>query len=252
MNMTARTVTTIPACRPTTLPWESNRPSSTSFAAWPELGQTEMMDSDPFPAGFFDRADPSPDGEFYSWPRLVTHIDDAAVAAVGALYEELGVAGDVLDLMGSWVSHFRVPPTRLTVLGMNAQELGANPIASATVVHDLNTNPRLPFPDSSFDAAVCCVSVDYLTRPVEVFAEVARALHFGGVFVCTFSNRCFPTKAIRGWLYSNDEQHCEIVKDYFRLAGRWSEPQSERRTPRFHPGDPLLAVWAYRSEDSGD
>ena len=82
--------------------------------------------------------------------------------------------------MGSWVSHFRSTPRRLTVLGLNAEELAANPQAAATVIHDLNADPRLPFADASFDAAVCCVSVDYLTRPVEVFAEVARVVRPGG------------------------------------------------------------------------
>ena len=186
----------------------------------------------------------SVDDEFYSWPRLVTHIDDGAIAAVGALYDELGIDGAVLDLMGSWVSHFRAPPARLTVLGMNADELAANPQAAATVVHDLNADPRLPFADDSFDAAVCCVSVDYLTSPVEVFADVGRVVRPGGPFVCTFSNRCFPTKAIRGWLATNDEEHCEIVAAYFRLAGGWTEPTVERRTPPLHRGDPLYAVWA--------
>jgi SAM-dependent methyltransferase len=199
-----------------------------------------------FPAGFFDRADPAPDAVFYSWPRLVTHIDEGAIAAVSALYEELGLTGEVLDLMGSWVSHFRRPPDRLTVLGMNAAELDANPHAAATVIHDLNANPRLPFEADSFDAAVCCVSVDYLTRPVEVFADVARVVRLAGPFVCTFSNRCFPTKAIRGWLYANDEQRAEIVTTYFRLAGAWGEPAVDRRTPAFHRGDPLFAVWAHR------
>ena len=129
---------------------------------------------------------------------------------------------------------------------MNSDELDANPSAEAIVVHDLNAEPRLPFPDDSFDSVVCCVSVDYLTRPVEVFADVARVVRQGGPFVCVFSNRCFPTKAIRGWLYTDDEQHCEIVEQYFRLAGRWDEPRSQRRTPPLHPGDPLLAVWAHR------
>jgi SAM-dependent methyltransferase len=206
----------------------------------------ERVDSSPYPLGFFDQADPSPDSVFYSWPRLVTHIDDHAIAAVGALYEELGISGDVLDLMSSWVSHFRIPPARLTVLGMNSDELDANSSAGVTVVHDLNAEPRLPFPDESFDAVVCCVSVDYLTRPIEVFADVARVLRQGGPFVCAFSNRCFPTKAIRGWLYADDEQHCEIVEQYFRLAGSWDEPRSQRRTPASHAGDPLLAVWAHR------
>jgi SAM-dependent methyltransferase len=200
-----------------------------------------------FPPGFFDRADPADDAEFYAPPRLVTHIDEGAIRAVGELYRELGLDGEVLDLMGSWVSHFLAPPTALTVLGMNAAELAANPDAVATVVHDLNADPRLPFPDESFDAAVCCVSVDYLVRPVEVFADVARVVRPGGPFVTTFSNRCFPTKAIRGWLLTTDEQHCEIVSEYFRRAGGWDEPTARLRTPLDHPGDPLYAVWAHRA-----
>lgn len=212
-----------------------------------ERGQTRCVGNDGFPAGFFDRSDTGADGAFYSWPRLVTHIDDDAIAAVGALYDELGLVGDVLDLMGSWVSHFRTPPAQLTVLGMNAQELAANPAATSTVVHDLNGDPRLPFADASFDAVVCCVSVDYLVRPVEVFSDVARIVRPGGPFVCTFSNRCFPTKAIRGWLYADDDQRCAIVRRYFELSDGWGTPHAERRTPLPYSGDPLLAVWAHRA-----
>jgi SAM-dependent methyltransferase len=200
-----------------------------------------------FPDGFFDRTDIGPDAAFYLPTRLVTHIDERAIAAVGALYDELELTGSVLDLMGSWVSHFRSAPERLTVLGMNAEELAANPHADQTMVHDLNADPRLPFEDDSFDAAVCCVSVDYLTKPVEVFTDVARVVRPGGPFVCTFSNRCFPTKAIRGWLATSDEQHCTIVSEYFRLAGSWDPPVVELRTPPFEPGDPLYAVWARRA-----
>jgi SAM-dependent methyltransferase len=202
---------------------------------------------DGFPDGFFDRADPTPDEGFYEWPRLVTHIDDGAIAAVGQLYQELGLHGAVLDLMSSWVSHFQARPAHLTVLGMNREELDANPMAHDRVVHDLNADPVLPFGDAAFDAAVCCVSVDYLVRPIEVFRDVARVLRPGGPFVCTFSNRLFPTKAIRGWLMTTDQQHCEIVAEYFRRSGGWEEPTAELRTPLTQPGDPLYAVWA-RSE----
>jgi SAM-dependent methyltransferase len=154
--------------------------------------------------------------------------------------------------MSSWVSHFRIAPAHLTVLGMSVDELRANRSAEVVVVHDLNADPQLPFREASFDAAVCCVSVDYLTRPLEVFAEVARVLRPGGPFVCTFSNRCFPTKAIRGWLYANDEERCDIVRRYFRFAPGFDEPHHERRTPASHRGDPLLAVWAYRSSTRFD
>ncbi|HEX5586529.1 MAG TPA: methyltransferase domain-containing protein [Acidimicrobiia bacterium] len=203
--------------------------------------------AEPFPDDFFARADPGSDGAFYAPPRLVTHIDDRAIAAVGDLYEELDVSGDVLDLMGSWVSHFRAAPRRLTVLGMNAAELDANPQAAAAVVHDLNADPRLPFDDASFDDAVCCVSVDYLVEPVAVFREVGRVLRPGGRFVCTFSNRCFPTKAIRGWLMASDQQRCAIVARYFALAQGWEEPIVETRVSAargFGFGDPLFAVWS--------
>lgn len=111
-----------------------------------------------FPDGFFARGDEADDAEFYSYPRYVTHIDDGAIAAVGALYDELGIDGDVLDIMSSWVSHFRTAPGALTVLGMNADELAANPQAKAWVVHDLNRDAVLPFADDSFDHVTCCVS----------------------------------------------------------------------------------------------
>lgn len=205
-----------------------------------------MTGPDPLPPGFLDRADRNPDDRFYSPPRLVTHIDDAAIAAVGALYSELGLRGEVLDLMSSWVSHFVEPPARLVGLGMNRVELAANPMLAGYVVHDLNAEPTLPWPDATFDDATCCVSVDYLVRPVEVFREVARVLRPGGRFVVTFSNRCFPTKVIRGWLATDDAGRRRIVKSYFELAGGFEPARDELRT-RPGRGDPLYGVWAARS-----
>jgi SAM-dependent methyltransferase len=203
------------------------------------------MGTTPFPDGFFVRGDAHDDGRFYSFPRFVTHIDDGAIEAVGALYDDLGLVGDVLDLCSSWVSHFRAAPRSLVALGMNSDELAANPQATAWLVHDLNADPELPFADATFDAATCCVSVDYLVRPIDVFASVARVLRPGGVFVCTFSNRCFPTKAIAGWLASTDTGHVAIVEEYFRRAGGFEAPQSRRCTPTERSfGDPLYAVWA--------
>jgi len=201
-----------------------------------------------FPAGFFDRADDSPDAFFYSPVRMVTHIDEGAIDAVGGFYEEHGIDGTVLDLMSSWISHFRSPPERLVALGMNTQELEANPMAAEYVQHDLNLDPTLPFDDASFDDAVCAVSVDYLTRPIEVFRDVRRVLRPGGRFVCSFSNRCFPTKAIRGWLMANDQQRCEIVAQYFNLAGGFDPAVIENRSPS-SPGDPLFVVWASATAD---
>ena len=196
-----------------------------------------------FPPGFFDRADESPDSVFYEPDRLVTHIDDDAVTAVGELYRELGLTGDVLDLCASWVSHFPTTPSRLVALGMNATELAANEAATDTIVHDLNVDPLLPFEDATFDAVTCCVSIDYLVRPVEVFEEAARVLRGGGALVVTFSNRCFPSKAIRAWLAADDRQRCAIVATYFAAVGRFGPTTVQLRNPT-SPGDPLYAVWA--------
>ncbi len=196
-----------------------------------------------FPDGFFTRLDEDDDGRFYVQPRLVQHIDSGAIAAVRDLYDELGLYGEVLDLCSSWVSHLAKTPQRLVALGMNADELDRNPQAQERVVHDLNREPILPFPDACFDGAMCTVSVDYLVRPFEVFDEVSRVLRPGAPFVCTFSHRCFPTKAIRGWLATDDELHTRLVAEYFRRSDGWDEPRIDLRPT---PGDPLYAVWAHR------
>ena len=136
---------------------------------------------------------------------------------------------------------------------MNERELAANEMADEWVVQDLNREPVLPFETDAFAAVTCAVSVDYLIRPLDVFADVARILRPGGVFVCTFSNRCFPTKAIRGWLATDDRGRCTIVATYFEAAGRFDEPTVEHRNPGA-AGDPLYAVWARtlsRSTGSG-
>ena len=210
-----------------------------------------MTSTDPhlehFPAGFFDRADDGDDAVFYAPERFVTHIDDGAIRAVGELYDELGLDGVVLDLCSSWISHFLRRPERLVITGMNAAELAANPMADEWFVRDLNADPGLPLDDATFDAVTCCVSVDYLTRPLDVFAEAARVLRPGGTFVCTFSNRCFPTKAIRGWLSTGDGGRAAIVRRYFELTAGFGAPIAQQRaTSPF--GDPLFAVWARRPE----
>jgi SAM-dependent methyltransferase len=200
-----------------------------------------------FPPGFFARDDETDDREFYAPVRLVTHIDDGAIAAVGELYDELGLHGRVLDLMSSWVSHFHAAPDALVALGMNAYELARNEQAVGGVVHDLNTHPELPLRNGTFDAAVCCVSVDYLVRPVDVFRAVHAVLRHDAPFVLTFSNRCFPSKAIRAWLHTDDDTHLAIVAEYFRRSGGWRDVRSEVRREGAPGRDPLYAVWGFRA-----
>ena len=207
--------------------------------------------TDPLPAAWFRRADESPDDLFYAMPRFVTHIDDGAIAAVTGLYREYFPAGGaVLDLMSSWVSH--LPPEvqyrRVAGLGMNREELAANPRLSEFAVQNLNEDTRLPYGDGEFDAAGLCVSIDYLTDPVAVLRETARVLRPGAPFVVTFSNRCFPTKAVAIWHALEDADRCGVVAAFFRAAGAewWSRAEILDRSPG--GGDPLYAVVSRRQE----
>ena len=200
------------------------------------------------PAGWFERLDDTPDAQFYAAPRLVTHIDAAAIAAVTQLYREvLPPGGVILDLMSSWVSH--LPPEivyrRVVGLGLNGAELAANPRLDERIVQDLNRVPRLPFGDAEFDGAGICVSIQYLTRPVAVFRELARVLRPGAPLVVTFSNRCFPTKAVAIWRALDDQGHRQLVRRYFETAGGWTDVAVLDRRPG--RGDPLYAVIGRRA-----
>jgi SAM-dependent methyltransferase len=209
-----------------------------------------MTQREPLDPRYFRREDESPDPLFYVEPRFTVHIDDGAIAAAMEIYRELLPAGGrILDLMSSWRSHLPadVRYARVAGLGLNAEELADNPQLDEYVVHDLNADPRLPFEHDEFDGAVCTVSVQYMTRPVETFAEVHRVLKAGAPFVLTYSNRCFPTKAVAAWLESDDTQHANIIATYFHESGGWGEVYAERREAGERGlADPLYAVWAWK------
>lgn len=203
-----------------------------------------------FPEGAFRRADETPDERFYREPRFVTHIDAGAIAAVTQLYRDYLPAGSaVLDLMSSWVSH--LPPEvsyrRVVGLGLNEAELRRNERLTSFVVQNLNTDPVLPFADGEFDGAGITVSVDYLTQPVAVLRDLGRVLAPGGPVVITFSNRCFPTKAVAIWHHLSDQGRLELVARYLQDAGNWEGVTPLDRSPRaarLGRGDPLYAVVA--------
>lgn len=196
-----------------------------------------------FPANYFARIDESDDADFYQVPRLVVHIDDDAIKATTRLYGEyLPADGDILDLMSIWRSHLPNQPFRSVVgLGMNEVELRENEQLSEYVVQNLNQNQRLPFEDQSFDGCTLTVSVQYLVRPVEVFAEVGRVLRPGAPFLTVFSNRMFPTKAVAIWRSLDDRGHLELVSRYYQAAGMFEPIEALDRSPR-RWSDPLYAV----------
>jgi SAM-dependent methyltransferase len=168
----------------------------------------------------YARMDPSDDARFYAVERKVVHIEQGAIEALRARYAQLLRPGaTVLDLMSSWRSHLPDGLGRVVGLGMNAAELADNPQLDQYLVHDLNQDPTLPFEDGAFDAVVCAVSIQYLVRPVEVLSEVRRVLRPAGHVVISFSNRCFPTKAVAVWLATSDREHGALVRRYLEQAG---------------------------------
>ena len=201
---------------------------------------------------FFDRVDEGDDAFFYREPRLVVHIDDAAIAEGGRIFRELLPAnGVILDLMSSWRSHLPsdFAKGRMVGLGLNAVEMEDNPQLDEYVVHDVNRESRLPFEDGSFDGVILTVSVQYLTRPVEVFRDVARVLKPGAPLVVTFSNRMFPTKAVRIWQACGDEQRMTLVKMYLQRAGGFEGIRGEDRSPAPRGfSDPVFLVTGRRRE----
>ena len=181
-----------------------------------------MEDALGLPDGAFRRIDEEDDEFFYEPARLVHHIDNHAVAALTQFYRgALPAGGVLLDLMSSWVSHLPPDIAYAEVIGhgMNAEELAANPRLSRWFMQNLNRNAALPLADRSVDAAMICVSVQYLQRPVTVLHDAVRVLRPGAPVVISFSNRCFWTKAVAVWRALDDAGHAGLVELYLRHAG---------------------------------
>jgi len=197
------------------------------------------------PPGAFARLDEDDDAAFYEPARLVLHIDNHAAAVLTRLYREILPAGGVLlDLMSSWVSHLPKDAEYAEVVGhgMNAEELAANPRLSRWFTQNLNRDPALPLADRSVDAAMICVSIQYLQQPVAVLREVARVLRPGGVLVVSFSNRCFWTKAVAVWRGLDDDGHARLVELYLNHAD-FERIETRRLAPWIEDEqDPMFAV----------
>lgn len=201
-----------------------------------------------FPPEAFAKSDPSPDPLFYRQPRFVTHIDDAAIAAVTNLYSDVVPAGGtILDLMSSWVSHLPEDMTFARVIGhgLNASELAANPRLTQHFVQDLNAAPHLSLDRASVDTVLICVSVQYLQRPIDVLSDVARVLRPGAPVVIIFSNRCFPTKAVAIWNALDGVARARLVERFLQDAG-FVRTEVRVLIPEHGFSDPLTAAigWA--------
>jgi SAM-dependent methyltransferase len=198
---------------------------------------------------FFRRVDETPDELFYQTPRLqVSHIDEGADRAAYTIYDELLPAnGDILDLMAGWESHLPNKFRSVVGLGLNLTELERNPLITKSVVYDLNRSDTLPFETDQFDGVVCTASVQYMTRPDDTFAEIARSLKPGAPFIVAFSNRMFPSKAVLAWRSSDDAAHVRLVKSYFSQVPAFTDVSMRSFVPA--QGDPLYVVWAYKRKE---
>ena len=212
----------------------------------------------------FSRLDESDDSIFYSRDRFVQHLDSLALSTVEKIIQELVIEKTpaILDLMTSWDSH--IPPTiqaeTVVGLGLNRNELARNEALTDWVYHDLNKDPSLPFPDNTFDVVLNVVSVDYMTKPFDVFREVNRILKPGGLFLVIFSSRLFEQKAVKIWRQSSERERILLVEEFFTRDGTFTRPQlfTSKGKPRpkddkyAHlgiPSDPIYAVYAEKKGD---
>lgn len=204
------------------------------------------------------RLDSEDDSVFYQDPRMVQHLDSMALGTLNRLYKRLlPVGGDVLDIMASHDSHLQGIDLRtLHVIGLNQKELTANHDANVSMIHDLNEEPVIMLTDESIDAVVCTVSIEYLTNPIAIIAEVRRVLRSGGIFIITLSNRWFPTKSIRIWSQLHEFERVGLVTQWlancgFKQLHTYSErgqsrPEDDRYIDTYPTADPIHAVWGFK------
>ena len=223
------------------------------------VGQNVSPMSPIFAKDAFSRLDESDDTQFYATDRFVSHLDSLALETVEKLIGELIVEDNplILDLMAGWDSHIPkvLEPSRVVGLGLNKNEMWRNSSLSEIIVHDLNMDPTLPFPDETFDAVINTVSVDYMIKPVQVFREVGRILRPRGLFLVIFSNRMFLEKAVKVWKESSEEERVLLVEDFFKEASVFGKtslfvskgkprPKNDKYSHLGIPSDPIYAVYA--------
>lgn len=226
-------------------------PISMALDAQHEWTQEEW----PYTQEDFGRMDETPDTGMYSEPRFVNHLDDSSLAKLTNAYQSFFAAAppdcSILDLCSSWVSHFpqdMPKEARVVVHGINERELNANMQATERFTQDLNENPQLPFADNSFDFVTNALSVQYLTDPRAVFADMNRVLRPGGVAMVAFSHRCFIEKAVNVWAKEtyDGEGHVHLISKYFQHGpvGEWTNISSFDVSPSH--GDPMWLVTAVK------
>jgi SAM-dependent methyltransferase len=186
------------------------------------------------------KIDDGDDGAFYASPRFVTHADDAFLSRLRTLYASVTAPGDrVFDVMGSWRSFLPDHEfARVVGHGLNEAELAKNERLDEEFLQNFNADQNLPLRTGAFDAVCCALSVQYLQYPGAVFSEFARVLAPGGTVIVSFTNRMFPTKAVRAWRSRSMDERAALVERYVEAGG-----MTPTRRVTEQPGtDPFYAV----------
>ena len=216
----------------------------------PPAGEAELARRISSNPDYFRRVDESDDRDFYVMPRLVIHVDEHGSTALSDFYGRVLKSGArVLDLMSAYRSHLPDDGeyARIVGLGMNVTELLENTALRGGVVQDLNRLPALPFADDSFDACLISFSIQYLTQPVRVLADVGRVLQPGGAFYVAYTNRMFPTKAVAVWQACSDVERGQLIGGYLAEAGGYADFTTKRLVEGGTGFDPLYVVSVKRA-----
>jgi len=189
------------------------------------------------------------DGLFYDAIETTIPVDQVAIEQLQQFYREhISDNSSVLDLMAATESY--LPETLknidLTGLGVKEDDLNSNKQLNHSILHNINTQPELPFKEETFDAVICSFGIEYITQPIKIFEQVARILKPGGVFLVAFSDRFFDKKAIALWDDLHSFERMGLVLEYFRQTDQFNALQSQSiRGLVRHEDDPFINKTAF-------
>ncbi len=167
------------------------------------------------------------DSLFYLVPRFTFHLDDTFRRRLTDLYkDQISSSSDILDLMSSWVSHLPkdIKYNSIVGHGLNEDELRSNKRLDKYWIQDLNTDQKLPLPDSSIDVCLVVAGWQYLQYPEAIANELFRIVRPEGKLIVSFTNRAFWEKAPKVWTNSTSHQHLHYISSVLQAHG-WSKIQ---------------------------
>jgi ubiquinone/menaquinone biosynthesis C-methylase UbiE len=167
------------------------------------------------------------------------------------LARDLVVGRDVLDIAsGEGYGAAILAGTARSVVGVEIDAASVEHARAAYPLPNLRFEQgdalRLPLPDDCLDVVTSFETLEHLADHEGFLAEIRRVLRPGGVCLLSFSNRCFPSKAVAAWLGASDAEHVRWVGGLLRCAG-FARPQAYDLSPAPKRSDPLFVVSAVKA-----